>query len=128
MDYHLEVTSVTSEELTPEEISEITTVVTNSFEVDTTDVNTEVAYVSSGSLKIKVDPETSEDEVVDAVATTLAELLDIHLSDVTIVSVDLDNGEVSYEIASDNYEDAFSIQANLDSLHFSEIENKHNRK
>ena len=96
-----EVTSVTSGELTSNEISEMTAAVVDSFDVDASDVNTEVAYVSTGSLEINVDVETSEDEVIDAVTTSLSDLLGVHPSDVTIVSVDLASGEVIYEIASE---------------------------
>ena len=119
---YFEVTSVASGELTTDEISEMTAAVVESFGVDTTDVNTEVAYISAGSLAISVDTETSEDEVVNAVTASLSALLDVHPSDVTIVSVDLGTGEVMYEIASDNYDDASTVQANLDSLEPSEIE------
>lgn len=117
-------TSVTSEELTPEEISEITTAVTNSFEVDTNEVNAEVAYISTGSLEITVDVETSEDEFIDAVAATLAELLDIHPRDVTITSVNLENGEIEFEVASEMYDDASTIQSNLDLLQPDQIEDE----
>lgn len=118
-----EITSVASSNLSPREILQMTTAVMDSFEVDTSDMNTEVSYISTGSLEINVDAEIHEDEVIDAVAITLADLFDAHPSDVTIVSIDLDTGEVTYEISSDNYDDASTIQAHLNSLELSEIEN-----
>ena len=112
---------VTSE-LSNDEIIEMTAAVVAEFGVSDGDVTTEVQYLTSGTLEISVDGETSEDEVADAVVSTLAELLDVHPRDVTIVSVDLESGEVLYEVATPNYTDAIEIQFNIETLEPNDIE------
>lgn len=118
----LEAASVTSKELASEEISNITSSVVESFSVSSNNVDVEVAYVTTGSLDITVDGETSEEEFVEAVTSSLADLLDIHPKDVTITSVDLDSGKVIYEIASNNYDDVSTIQSIIDSFRIDEVE------
>ena len=109
-------------EVSSDEITDMTTVVIDSFDVSSTDVTADVDYVTSGSLQISVDDDTSESEVLDAVASSLAELLNVHPRDVEVLSVDLDSGEVLYEISAESYDDATSIQSALDSLRPEEIQ------
>ena len=109
-------------EVSSDEITDMTTAVIDSFDVSSTDVTADVDYVTSGSLQISVDDDTSESEVLDAVASSLAELLNVHPRDVAVLSVDLDSGEVLYEISAESYDDATSIQSALDSLRPEEIQ------
>ena len=109
-------------EISSDEITDMTTAVIDSFDVSSTDVTADVDYVTSGSLQISVDDDTSESEVLDAVASSLAELLNVHPRDVEVLSVDLDSGEVLYEISAESYDDATSIQSALDSLRPEEIQ------
>ena len=109
-------------EVSSDEITDMTTAVIDSFDVSSTDVTADVDYVTSGSLQISVDDDTSESEVLDAVASSLAELLNVHPRDVEVLSVDLDSGEVLYEISAESYDDATSIQSALDSLRPEEIQ------
>lgn len=102
----------------------MTSTVVAEFGVSHDDVTTESQYIASGSLDFSVDTETSEDEVANAVVSTLADLLNVHQRDLTIVSVDLENGELHYEIASSNYAEAAEIQSNMDSLKLNEIESQ----
>ena len=109
-------------DVSSDEITDMTTAVIDSFDVSSTDVTADVDYVTSGSLQISVDDDTSESEVLDAVASSLAELLNVHPRDVEVLSVDLDSGEVLYEISAESYDDATSIQSALDSLRPEEIQ------
>lgn len=119
-----EVASVVSVDLTSNEIADMTTSeVVDSFNVDASDVTTDVDYLSTGSVEISVDDETTEIDIIAAMTSTLAEVLDIHSRDVTIVSVDLESGEVLYEIASETYEVADIIQNQMNSLSTSTLAN-----
>eukprot|EP00493_Phyllostaurus_siculus_P011908 UN12078 len=72
----------------------MTAEVIDSFGVTDDDVTTEVDYVASGSIVISIGDETSEDEIADAIIASITDLVDVHPRDVTIVSVDLETGEV----------------------------------
>lgn len=87
-------------------------------------VTIEVDYVTSGVLHISLDDETSEKDIAETVTSSLAELLDIHQRYIAVTSVDLESGEVFYEISSPNYDDASEIRFNLEALELSDIENE----
>ena len=73
----------------------MTSEVIGSFNVNASDVTTDIDYVSTGSIQLSVDGETTQDEVINAMTSTLTELLDIHPRDVTIISVDLHSGSLA---------------------------------
>eukprot|EP00493_Phyllostaurus_siculus_P022562 UN22896 len=54
--------------------------------------------------------------------STLAEVLDTHPQDVTIVSVNLETGEIVYEISSETYEDANVMQNQLNTIQPEDME------
>ena len=120
----MEITSVTTSELSPSEIDDITNSVVEAFNVSTGDVSTDVTYVATATLDLSIPEGTSEEEVVDAVTSTIAELLNVHPKDVTITSVNLETGEVEYEVASENFANAEIVQDALDELTESQIEDQ----
>lgn len=109
-------------DLTSEQVDEITSQVFDSFNVNNSDASANIDYVSTGSVQISIDDKTSETEVIDAMISTLAEVLDIHPQDVTITSVDLETGEVIYEIASETYEETDFIKNQLDTIQIEDME------
>lgn len=112
----VEVTSVVTSGLTEEEITNLTNTVLEAFNTSESDVNTEVNYVATGTMDLTVPEGTTEDEVAVAVTSTLAELLNVHPKDITITSVNVESGEVEYEIVTDNYNNTATIQSTLDSF------------
>eukprot|EP00493_Phyllostaurus_siculus_P025873 UN26218 len=100
----------------------MTDVIIDSYDVSSDDITAEVTYVATGSMELSVDDDTSEEDVADAVIATLTELLNVHPRDVTIISVDIETGEVAFEISSEDYDSATSIQSDLDSIRPNDIE------
>lgn len=119
-----EVTSTVSSELSEVEIEEMTATIVEEFDVSNDKVTTEFDYVTSGVLEISVDAKISEDEVAEAVISSFAELLDIHPSDFTIISIDLESGEVLYQVSSPNYSDATQIQSSMETLQPHDVESE----
>ena len=83
----------------------MTSTILDAFNVTENDITADVNYVASGSLQLEIEDGATEDEVADAVATSLAELLDVHPKDIVVTSVNLETGEVEYELVTDNYAD-----------------------
>ena len=116
-------TNVVTEGLSDAEIDRMESVAIDSFDVSGEAVNAEVSYIASGSMQLSIPEDTAEQEVVDAITSTLAELLGVHPRDVVVTSVDLETGEVEYDVASDNFVETSDIQSNIDSLSIDDIEN-----
>jgi len=103
--------------LTLEEISNISTSIINAFEVSDSELSSSVAYSASGVLDLASIPDgTTEDDIANAVQSSLVDLLQVHPSTITVSSVDLESGRVEYEISVDTYDGAQSIQSDLDDL------------
>ena len=115
-DLIFKVTSVVTADLTNDQIEEMTSEVIDSFNVNASDVTTDIGYISTGSMQISFDDETTETEIINAMTSTLAEVLDTHPQDVTIVSINLETGKVVYEISSETYEDANVMQNQLNTI------------
>lgn len=92
---------VTDDELSPEQIEELTNSVVDIYDVSPDDVTSKIAYVATGTMQLSVPEGTTEIEVVDAVVASLVELLDLHPRNVMITSVNLETVEVQYDNFSD---------------------------
>ena len=121
----IEITDVITSQLTEEDVTNLTGTVATAFNVSQgEDVTHEVSYVTSGSLTLDIAAGTEESDIVDAVTTSLAALLDVHSSDITVTSVDLESGVVEYEVASDTYSNTSVVQSKMASLTATSIEDK----
>lgn len=89
-------------------ISQIATI----YGVDPSDITSETAYATSGSMQMTIPIGVSEDEVIDAVTASIAEALGVHPQDVDVL-VNVDTGDVQYTVTSDNYSDAAGNQFDL---------------
>ena len=118
----VEVKNVVTEGLSVAEIENLQNVMIDSFDVSNEAVRAEVSYITSGIMELSIPEEISEDEIVDAVTSTLADLLGIHPKDVAVTSVNLETGEVEYEISSDIFSETTNIQSTLDSFSIDDIE------
>ena len=108
----IEVKSVVTSSLSDAEIETITETVHDAFNVS--DARPEVEYVTSASLTLDVIEGTTEDEVISAVTSSVSSMLGVHVADVVVTSVDLESGEIMYEVSADSYEDASTIQSKIE--------------
>ena len=111
-----------TQELTVADIEGIVNVTIDEFDVSNEDIRTEVSYVTSATMQLSIPEETTEDEVVAAVSSTLANLLGVHPRDIVVTSVDLETGEIEYEVSSEIFSETSGIQSVLDSLSNDDIE------
>jgi len=82
------------------------------YGVDVDAVTTEVVYSASGSLTVSVPEDVSEEELVQSVTETIAESLGVHPQNVE-VEVDLETGEVSFTVVSNDFDVIQQAQFNL---------------
>ena len=106
------VKSVVTSSLSDEEIENITETVHDAFNVS--DARPEVEYVTSASLTLDVIEGVTEDAVISAVTSSVSSMLGVHVADVVVTSVDLESGEITYEVSADSYEDASTIQSKIE--------------
>ena len=87
------------------------------YGISPADISSSVTYETSGVITIDVDsiPEDlSEEELEEIIMSSLAEELDLHESNIA-VDVDLESGEITYTISSDELTDVQGAQFALDS-------------
>jgi len=99
---------ITSTEITPY-ISEVA----EYYGVLSSDVASQVIYSLSGSLSMDIPDNVSDDDLMKATQTSIASVLDIHPSIVT-VDVNRDTGVVTYTIASDDFVSVANAANDLD--------------
>ena len=65
-------------------------------------------YVSSGSLDIIIPHGTSTDDVVDALTESIANVVGVHESKVTVTVED--DGSATYSVTGSSYDDVVAVQ------------------
>ena len=118
----LTVSNEVTEPLSTAEIDEIIQQVYDIYDVQDEDVTHEVEYKVTATLDLEIPEGVSQEDVEEAVVNSIAEELGVHPKDVTILSVDMETGEVKYEISSDNYVDAETVQEKLNNLNTENVE------
>lgn len=115
-------TSVVTEGLSDFEIDSMENITIDSFNVTGEAVNAQVSYIASGSMQLSVPENIIEDQLSDAITSTLADLLGVHPRNIVITLIDLETGEIEYDVSSDSFDETSDIQSNLDLLSLEEIE------
>ena len=100
-------------------ITNIEETIAGYYGISTDDISSEVAYGASGSFTLAIPDDVSEDTVIDAVISSVAESLDVHPSDID-VTVDMETGEVEFTVSSESYSEAAQNQFDLSSDSFEE--------
>ena len=104
-----------AEDYTSTEIDELTKKVAEIYNVSETDISTDVDYTVTGRLDLDDIPEdVTQEEVEEAVISSIAEELGVHPKDVEIISIDMKTGEVIYAVKADDYETAETLQEKLE--------------
>ena len=102
-----------SQSLTDSEIAEIVTLAEDTFGVYPGNVNADVHYEITGSVKISTDgSDISDEELISALQSSIADALNVHSSDVEVV-IDPDTGLATYTVSSATAEAAEDLQKAL---------------
>ena len=109
----------TTEALDSSEVSAYTDSVAEYYGVDADDVSTTVAYSTSGSMVVSVPEGVTEEELSNSVQDSLATALGVHPQNVN-VEVDLETGEVTFTVTSDDFETIQEAQFNLENENIQE--------
>ena len=104
----IDATRVVVEDLSPNEVEELTNLAVDAFNVALEDVTTDVTYTTSGSMTLLIPDDISEDEIVNAIESSLAEALGVHPHQIA-VDVNMETGEVEYTVTSEEYYDGKSV-------------------
>ena len=106
-----------------EDINAISSNLAEIYGVDSSDVETTVDYVASGTLDVTIPDDVSEEVAINALQESISNVLGVHSSDV-VVTIDED-GEVSYSITGATYKEIEEIQSIASTSEFaSEITSK----
>lgn len=112
----VDMTKEVTESLNSGDIADIVTQAENSFGVQPGNVQADVTYDITGTVEIDFDDsEYSQEELTNAVQSSIANALGVHTSDIE-VSIDSKTGEVTYTISSPTVEDAEVLQEALQTL------------
>ena len=106
----VDVSTPTTEALTPEEIVALENTILGAYDISSDDIATSIGYTVSGELDLSLPEDTTEAELADAVINLLAEQTGVHPREVTIDSINLETGEVSYTISTDDFDNTQQIQ------------------
>ena len=96
------------------ELDDYSQSVADFYGVDPTDVSTAVVYSTSGSLTVSIPEDVSSEELSLILQTSLAESLGVHPQAVE-VSVDMETGEVTFTISSQDFDVVSDAQFQLGS-------------
>ena len=106
----VEMTKPVTSTLTDSEIAELVSMAEESFGVYPGTVEAELTYDITGIVTFETDEsELEEEELISALQKSIADTLSIHPSDV-MVTIDPESGVATYEINSENVEDAMVLQ------------------
>lgn len=120
---NFELSTVATDDLTPEEISNLSALVMDAYNVTEEDISTEVIYSVTGELELdNIPDDVTSEELEDAVIESIAEELGVHPKDVEIESIDMDSGVVIYTVSSDNYNATDAVMDSMEELDISNVE------
>ena len=120
---NFELSTVATDDLTPEEISNLSALVMDAYNVTEEDLSTEVIYSVEGELELdNIPDDVTSEELEDALIESIADELGVHPKDVEIESIDMDSGVVIYTVSSDNYNATAEIQDSMEDLEISDVE------
>jgi len=110
-------TASTTEEVEQSTINEFTTDLAEYYGVDEEDISVTATYSATGSMQVTIPSDVTEDEMVDAIISSIANSLGVHPSDVDVI-VDMETGAVEFSVTSDSFGEASDNQFDLDSANF----------
>ena len=108
----IELEGKVTQELSSEDLTNITETVKAQYGISDDEVQIETTYKVSGVLNVTIPKDVPEEEALEAIENSLSELLGVHPSQIDL-RVD-ENGDVVYVITSDSYDGASDIQQDLD--------------
>lgn len=108
----VDITTTTTTNIDTTEITELETLVAESYGVDIEDVSTMTEYATTGTLTVTIPDTISEDEALEELSSALALALDIN-EDIITLSLDAKEGVVSYTITNNNFDQTDAILSDL---------------
>ena len=110
---------VVTEELSARELGEIQQALVNQYKVPAGELKMETKYLTKGTLNIDA-ANLSDDQALDDLQKALANVLDVPEESVTLT---VENGIVSYEIARDTFDEASATQSTLSQTNIADLIN-----
>ena len=110
----VELTKQVTESLSSEDITALVVSAEEAFGLNPGNVETVVSYDVHGVLEVDLSGDYEEAELVASLQQALAESLNVHVSDVSVV-LDPETGVISYTISSETAEAGAELQAQLQS-------------
>lgn len=93
-------------------IEDYTSTIADFYGVDPNDVEPAISYESTGSMSILIPDNISEEEIIEAITSSIADSLEIHSSNIA-VTIDMDSGEIEFVITTEAFDQAAGVQFHL---------------
>ena len=108
----VDISTATTESIDDEEITELESLVAQSYGVDIEDVSSVTKYITTGSLVITIPDNVSEDEALDDLTAALSATLGISEDNISL-TLDPETGEVSYTVTTSDYDETNAALSQL---------------
>ena len=109
--------TVTTEDIDQSTIDDYTSTIADYYGVNTDDVTVTTTYAATGSMTVSIPDSVTEEDLVDAITTSISESLGVHPADVD-VTVDMETGAVEFSVTSETFNDAAADQFDLDNANY----------
>jgi len=102
----IEMNAIVTETLSEDDITNIISNAEATFDVYPGSVDVEVSYDITGSVAISFNDNYDDSQLVDALEESIANVLNIHPSDIVVTSYDIESGVATYLVSSETAEAA----------------------
>ena len=106
------ITTPTTEPLDETEVEYLENLVAEAYGVNNGDLNTAIEYVTTGTLDVTIPDDIPENQAIADLTTALSEVLDVSEDSIT-VEINPTTGEVTYTVATEDYDTTSNIQNQL---------------
>lgn len=108
----IEISTTTSEFLSNAEVQELLDIVAQGYGVDSNELTSITEYVTSGTMVVDIPDTMSEDEAISLLIASISENLSVD-EDLITISLDSENGDVTYSITTTDFETTANISEQL---------------
>ena len=106
------ITTPASGPLDDTEVEYLENLVAEAYGVDSEDLNTVTEYVTTGTLEVTIPDDITEEDAIADLITALSETLDVS-EDSIAIEINPTTGEVTYTVATTDYDATSNIQEQL---------------
>ena len=97
-------TAITTSEIDPAVIDNYANDLAEFYGVNSDDVTIATKYEATGTMQVTIPDDASEEEIANAITSSIAETLGVHHDEVEVI-VNMETGELEFTISSESWTD-----------------------